>query len=448
MNFLRSLTPFLIFLTGCVEKMPLPAEINVPVEFSAGDTTYQLLNPIWDESYGFKAPIEISVAPDGHIFVADAGARQIFVMEQDGTVLQEYSALAQLTDENGDDLAPIDVDVDQKMNVLFIDGSRRVYRWNQLWSHIGIDSVAGSGSFVNISSGDTVTVNSGVTEWFELANDDQWDLYRVNWMKDNSLIDSLLKPQTIFDAGSVENEARDIYYNGSLSRFSSISSAGGNFFYVTDRFHDRIVRVDLKRSDLIQLTMGAEAWTHRGVFAQTVAGLGTGAGTVNDPVAIDVDFEGNIYYAQFGDYFSIHMIRPTTTDGYTSYPSVFQLGENDIMDLSRFSYPADVAVDEKRFIYVANTEVQEVQVFNSEGNFFKKAGITEVTVDTTIWISDGTDSVAVDTFVVVEEKGIFESPEAVAVDSRGTVYVCDTPSSRIIRYRLSSVLDENLVPEE
>jgi len=32
------------------------------VEFSAGDTTYLLLSPIWDESYGFQSPIEISIA--------------------------------------------------------------------------------------------------------------------------------------------------------------------------------------------------------------------------------------------------------------------------------------------------------------------------------------------------------------------------------------------------
>lgn len=438
----------MLLLSGCVEKMLLPAEINIPVEFSAGDTTYQLINPIWDESYGFKAPIEISIAPDGHVYVADSTAQRIFVLQQDGALPESFSALTQLKDKDGNDMVPIDVDVDRKMNVFFIDGSRHIYRWNQIWNDLGIDSSAASGFFINTLTGDTTTVDAGLDDWFELANDSQWELDHVNWTGDNSLTDSLLKPHLLFDAGSPENEALDIYYMGSLSLFSGLSAANGDFIYATDRYHDRIVRIDLKRSDLIKLATGVEVWTHRGVFGHTVVGLGTGAGTVNDPVAIDVDFAGNIYYAQFGDYFSIHKITPTSTEGYVNYHSVFQQGEDNIMDLWRFSNPADVAVDIRQFIYVANTEAQEIQVFNSDGELFTKAGITEVRVDTTVWIFDGTDTVAVDTFFVVEEKGILQSPRAVAVDDRGIVYVCDTPNSRIVRYRLSNVLDENLIPGE
>jgi hypothetical protein len=44
---------FLLLAYGCIEKMPLPAIINEDVEFAAGDTTYLIMNPIWDSSYGF-----------------------------------------------------------------------------------------------------------------------------------------------------------------------------------------------------------------------------------------------------------------------------------------------------------------------------------------------------------------------------------------------------------
>ena len=62
------------FIWGCLEKMPLPSDINVNTEFVAGDTTYLLVNPIWDDTYGFITPIEISIAPDGHVFVADSSS--------------------------------------------------------------------------------------------------------------------------------------------------------------------------------------------------------------------------------------------------------------------------------------------------------------------------------------------------------------------------------------
>jgi DNA-binding beta-propeller fold protein YncE len=169
---------------------------------------------------------------------------------------------------------------------------------------------------------------------------------------------------------------------------------------------------------------------------------------VNAPAAIDVDFAGNIYYAQSGEFFSVHKIRPVSSGGYTTYPSVFQQGSNDIMDLWRFSKPADVAVDQKQMVYVANTEADEIQIFKSNGDFFKKAGIVEVTVDTTIWVFSEGDSALVDTFLIVERPGILATPRGVAVDERGIIYVCDTANSRIVRYRLSNSVDENVTPDE
>ena len=45
-----------------------------------------------------------------------------------------------------------------------------------------------------------------------------------------------------------------------------------------------------------------------------------------------------------------------------------------------------------------------------------------------------------------ELKGFITSPQAITVDKRGVIYICDTPSSRILRYRLSNQLDEDLQP--
>ena len=163
-------------------------------------------------------------------------------------------------------------------------------------------------------------------------------------------------------------------------------------------------------------------------------------------MGIDVDYSGNIYYAQTGDFFSVHKIRPVTSGTYTTYPAVFQQGTNDIMDLFRFSKPADVAVDNNQFVYVSNTEAQEIQVFDSDGQFFLKAGVETFTIDTTMQVFQGSDTVVVDTFITVEEKGFLIEPVAVTVDDRGIVYICDTVTGRILRYRLSNQLDEDLQP--
>lgn len=437
---------------GCIEKMTLPTEIQV--EFSVGDTTYLKVNPEWnmDEGFPFLRPTEISIAPDGHVFVVDSMLKSIFVLSQDGVVLEAgFQALRNLTLDDGTPLTPLDVDIDRKMNVFFVDGSQKIYCWNQYWNDVGIDSVAVAGTFSHPSYGDS-TVATGSNAWMDLISDPDWYLNKVQWSNDQTLIDSLLQPHVFYDGSWLRNVYKDVHYESAESRFSALSTTKDvdNYLYVTDNVADslknRLVKILFEPAGLIRLSTGVEVWAFRGVFGQTVVGFGTGAGKANHPVSIDVDGDGNIYYTQEGQFFAVHKIKPVTTGAYIIYPSVFQPQVNDIMDLSRFQSPQDVAVDLNQYIYVANTGAQEIQVFDADGKFFKKAGVQTITVDTTLWMFNGTDSVQVDTFLTVETKGILMEPSAVTVDDRGVIYVCDTPTGSILRFQLSNKLDENLQP--
>ena len=441
------LSIFLLML-GCVEKMTLPTAINTNTEFAAGDTTYLLVNPVWDETYGFVAPIEISIAPDGHIFVADSAANRIFVLDQSGNVLSGYGDLNNLVIVDDTAISPIDVDVDQKMNVYFIDGSDRIYRWSHYWNDVGIESFASAAVFSYTATGDTIRLGHRNPQWFEILNHPDWIMTSVEWSNEQTMIDSILDPHVFFEGSWVRNTFADLYYESENNSFSGIAATldSDNYIYAQDHHHNRIIKIILERSQYIKLSNGELVWTHSGTFGQTVIAEGTGAGTVNDPLGIDVDYAGNLYYSQGGNFFAIHKVRPVVTGAYTVYQSVFQEGSNEIMDLFRFSFPADVAVDLNQNIYVANTESQEIQVFDSNGQFFKKAGVEEVTVDTTMWVAYGNMDVEVDTFIVKEIKGFLTSPQAVTVDKRGVIYICDTPTSRILRYRLSNKLDEDLQP--
>ena len=402
----------LLISSGCIEKMELPSDIDTDgVEFSAGDTTYLLLSPVWDESYGFQTPIEISIAQDGHIFVADSAANSIFVLEQDGDIASGFDDLHNIV-LGDEEIAPIDVDIDQKMNIFFIDGSQRIYCWNQYWNDVGIDSL----------------------------------LVGSEWKKMDVLFDSLLSPHAFFDGENPDHNFSDQWFETEESKFSGISAPGDNsdFIYVTDTFHNRIIRIDFYKTYYLKLSTGEEVWAHEGHFGETVTEYGTGAGYVNQPLSIDVNKDGDIYYSQSGDFFNLHQIQPKTEGDYSIYPFAVEWEGNDIMDTTRFFYPEDIAVDQNRMVYVANTNAQEIQVFNSHGGFFKKAGVEYITVDTTM--TSQTDSSIVDTFYTKEIKGVLEKPRAVTVDSRGVIYICDTPASRILRFRLSNQLDEDLNP--
>ena len=446
---LRILYLFLVLLIlGCIEKMTLPTAINTNTEFAAGDTTYLIVNPVWDETYGFVAPIEISIAPDGHIFVADSAANCIFVLDQSGNVLSGYDELKDLDNIDNTTVSPIDVDVDQKMNVYFIDGSNRIYRWNHYWNNVGVESFAAAAIFSNTANGDTIRLGHQDPQWFELLNHPEWIMTSIEWSNEQTVIDSILGPHVFFEGSWARNTFADLYYESENNSFSGIAATldSDNYIYAQDYHHNRIIKIILERSQYIQLSNGEFGWVHSGTFGQTVIAEGTGAGTVNVPLGIDVDYAGNLYYSQGGEFFSVHKVRPVVTGAYTVYQSVFQEGTNEIMDLFRFGSPADVAVDLNQNIYVANTGGQEIQVFNSNGQLFKKAGVEEVTIDTTMWVTHGNTDVEVDTFIVKEMKGLLISPQAVTVDKRGVIYICDTPTSRILRYRLSNKLDEDLQP--
>ena len=440
-------TLFLLML-GCVEKMTLPTSINTNTEFAAGDTTYLLVNPIWDETYGFVAPIEISIAPDGHIFVADSAANCIFVLDQSGNVLSGYDDLKYLDIDGDIAISPIDVDVDQKMNVYFINGNDQIYRWNHYWNDVGIEAFAIAAVFSNTITQDTIRLGNQNPQWFEILNHPDWIMTSVEWSNKQTVIDSILGPHVFFDGSWARNTFADLYYDSENNSFSGIAATldSDNYIYAQDYHHNRIIKILLERSQYIKLSNGKLVWVHSGTFGQTITAEGTGAGTVNNPLGIDVDYAGNLYYSQGGEFFAVHKIRPVVTGAYTVYQSVFQEGINEIMDLFRFGAPADIAVDLNQNIYVANTAGQEIQVFNSNGKFLKKAGVEEVTVDTTMWVTHGNIDVEVDTFIVKEMKGFLTSPQAVTVDKRGVIYICDTPTSRIIRYRLSNKLDEDLQP--
>ena len=248
----------LLLVVGCVEKMTLPTEINTPPDFSAGDTTYLMLSPIWDsESHGLLSPVEMSVAPDGHIFRGQIPLHIKFMcLDRIGEILEGFDGLSNLTKADGSNISPIDVDVDGKMNTFFIDGNGQIYGWNQLWNELNIDSVAVEGTFLNTSTGDTFLLTPGMNDWLQAVNGDEWEMMDITWSDNQTTVDSILSPNIFFDATSLEAQFDDIYYNSEQSQYSGLSTSGSyDYLYVTDSYHDRLVRIDFRRRDLLMLEM-------------------------------------------------------------------------------------------------------------------------------------------------------------------------------------------------
>lgn len=472
------LTTFLaVIFWSCLDPMDLPVlSEEASQEFNI-DTTYLPLSPSWGSESGLITPVEVSVSYGRQVFVADAGLKDVLVFNQAGERLDledpAYSTLE--FDHLGPNFSPADMDIDGRLNVLITGGSNKIYRWNQFWNIHGIDSVATEILIKNQLTGERKFVPAFSLEAATHLNSEAWRAVfdSSRFEKNETMADSLLKPHVFLDMDFWVNSDADPYYLSSRTMFSAVTAArlDDPFFYAADSAQNRILRAAHVRDGAIKLGNGDTYFVHRALFVDNVKEVGTGAGTVNSPTGIDVDNFGNLYYSQHGKQMYVHSVEPNVA---TSFPSRFELFVDDIMTPEQYALPYDVAVDAKQMIYVANTDLQEILVFNGDGSFFLKAGIEKVTrdtsmwvqfetqgsfVDTIIWVQSGPDSslvdtslfapgymdsAYVDTFYTVEKKGQLLEPVSIAADERGVIYVCDPAQGGVFRFILSTSIDEEL----
>ena len=424
----------LIVFSSCIERFEIPKIINSESSelFGAGDTTYLQLKPIWDETYGLEDPSEISISPDGRIFVSDRMGNSIHVFNQDGSRAEGFEFLGNLTNQNGESLYPIDVDIDGKMNIFFIDGSEMIYVWNQYWNEVGISKVSSSILFSHVETDVDTMVDFDSDVWYSMLNSDDWQIKEVYFMNDQNLIQDLLKPHVFYDGKENINLFNDAFYQPDSSRFKGITSNSNqdNIFVVDDfgglNNQHRIIQIDFKRRLLIELNSNDTVWVYKGEFGSSIKGFGTGSGTVNKPSSLDIDYQGNLYYTQKGEFFPVHMIIPNYSGDFATFNSGFEPGVNDIMDASQYGEVVDISVDNDKNVYIVDVEQKEVIIFNSKGNFFKNIQYTV-----------GGDS-----------SFIMNAPVAITVDDRGILYVCDEADKSIYRFKLSNNLDEDIIIED
>jgi sugar lactone lactonase YvrE len=152
----------------------------------------------------------------------------------------------------------------------------------------------------------------------------------------------------------------------------------------------------------------------------TVAGNGTrgsGNGTAatasfNQPTGLVVDGEGNVYVADAGN----NEIRLINTQGQVStFAGSLTAGKaNGKGAAASFNNPMGVAMDSQGNLYVADANNNQIR---------------EIATDGTVTTLAGSGGAGANNGAL--SSSTFNSPEAVAVDSQGNVYVCDTGNSLI-----------------
>jgi len=417
MKIAESINLFLIIilsliLIDCVSKEPFPTFS----ESEQSDTSYIQITPNWTKSeYNFASPKDLLIGEDDYLFIADSGNGRIVVLDGAGNQIQsdeygnDFTALANLDVPNVGIIQPLRLAQDTKMNLLIANGSNKIFAWNQYFSNIGIDSIAVSVILSNINTDDQ----------FELFHIDSLTIYasngyniiQINFEKDENRINEILAPHPFFDGEDIVNILNDEYANPRNSKIIDLAPFGQDYkagLYLMDARYNRIIRGYYYIKNVLLLSDGAIVFDYGCWFYDVVTGQGNGAGYVMEPKSMNIDESGNLYYTQTGGNFSCHGLSSG------SYRTLFDPATDDIVNARRYGLAADIWVDSRGTIYVADAGLNYIHTFNSVGAFIRNVG-TEV-VDS------------------LEVGYLLNRPESV-IFNNNILYVADTGNSQIVRFQ-------------
>jgi sugar lactone lactonase YvrE len=185
----------------------------------------------------------------------------------------------------------------------------------------------------------------------------------------------------------------------------------GNIYVSDDQQH---VIVKVTESGQITTFAGLAGTAGNNASLQNVTAANA---RFNQPKGLACDNSGNIYVADYGNN-QIRIIKNGKVSVYAgngaTLSGLVDAAANPLQ--ARFSHPSDVAVDASGVVYVADTDNHAIR---------KIWGATVLTIA-------GNGSVADAENVKASKNTPFcDSPVGIAVDKKGTVFVCDTGNDKI-----------------
>ncbi len=272
-----------------------------------------------------------------------------------------------------------------------------------------------AGSAVQTGSSDGTGSAARFDSPWDVAVDSAGNIYVADTVNDEI--------RKIAPSGVVTTLAGSAGYPGSSNGTGSAARFAGPYGVAVDSAGNVYV-ADSGNDEIRKITPSGVVTTLAGSASLTGSSDGTGtAARFHNPGAVAVDSAGNVYVADYKN----QEIRKITPSGVvtTLAGSAGQAGSSDgAGSAARFCYPTGIAVDSVGNVYVADWGDGVIREITPSGVVTTLAGSPGQ-----YGSSDGTGSAA-----------RFVSPQGVAVDGAGNVYVADSGNNEIREIYSSGVV--------
>ena len=182
-------------------------------------------------------PVDIALGDDGFIFIADQNNDRVVVVSKSGEMLT-LQGLDNIQSVNN----PVAIDIDSKLNLLIVNGTNKIYAWNQ---------------FINISGVRAIAFDTTETG-------------RLDFKVDPILIDSVMRIHPIYIDEDENSSFQGVTFGVTEE----------NTVFVTDNGTNRILKLNLVISAAVDI--GNRPFPlFKAEFDENIAEYGSGAGSVS-----------------------------------------------------------------------------------------------------------------------------------------------------------------------
>jgi len=438
----------IIFMViGCSENMALPTSGDSTGGINTDPNKFVRITPDWTFSQlDMDDPVDVFASKDGRLYFAEPSENRIRVLRPSGEIESGiYDTLDNIIID-GYPVEPTSVCLDARFNVYFANDSNVIYFWPQFAATIGIKGIITHRTYQFGGTDSLMNPLDGLA--YDLTPLPGGDIIDST---STDMIDSLMSPRVFYDPQSDLNRNGlpgymdgDPVYASQNKSFVGVAPAptADLAIFAADAFTDHILKIKLVPTVLVHLNNGQNVWQYVGMKSEFIANPGTGAGTVSRPISLTSDNAGSVYYAQTGDYFSVHKLSSS------GYGSEYLVGIHDIMGLGEYGYARDIAVSGDNNIFVLDTLDHDVKMYSSDGEFIKSVVVREEWLK----ISDSTyygDSLVVkDTLILQQYPDLLNNPMALTFYNE-VLYTVDNGNQRILRFtKVDDVIVEDPDREE